>query len=60
MNSQIFKGQLQGSKFIGLKSFLYRWKSLGTKISKMGSHDPFWCLKHKLWPKEGSGIKLSI
>jgi hypothetical protein len=25
-------------------------------MSKMGSHDPFGHLKHKLWPKEGSGI----
>jgi hypothetical protein len=29
-------------------------------MSKMGFHDPFGYLKHKLWPKEGSGIKLSI
>jgi hypothetical protein len=27
---------------------------------KMGSHDPFWHLKYKLWPKEGSKIKLAI
>jgi hypothetical protein len=26
----------------------------------MGSHDPFGHLKHKLWPKERSGIKLAI
>jgi hypothetical protein len=26
----------------------------------MGSHDPFGHLKHKLWPKEGSGVNLSI
>jgi hypothetical protein len=26
----------------------------------MGSHDPFGYLKHKLWPKERSGIKLPI
>jgi len=29
-------------------------------MSKMGSHDPFKYLKHKLWPKEGLGIKLLI
>jgi len=29
-------------------------------MSKMGSHDPFGYLKHKLWPKEGLGVKLSI
>jgi hypothetical protein len=26
----------------------------------MGLHDPFEKLKHKLWPKEGSGVKLPI
>jgi hypothetical protein len=26
----------------------------------MGSHDPFGHLKHKLWPKEGPRVKLSI
>jgi hypothetical protein len=25
-------------------------------MSKMGLHDPFGHLKHKLWPKERSGI----
>jgi len=60
MDSRIFKEQLQGSKPIGLKSFLYHWKSLGTQMSKMGSHDPFGHLKHKLWPKERSIIKLAI
>jgi len=29
-------------------------------MSKMGLHDPFGHLKHKLWPKEGSGVKLAI
>jgi hypothetical protein len=28
-------------------------------MSQMGFHDPFGHLKHKLWPKEGSGVKLS-
>jgi hypothetical protein len=27
---------------------------------KVGSHDPFRHLKHKLWPKEGSWLKLAI
>jgi hypothetical protein len=26
----------------------------------MGFHDPFEYLKHKLWPKEGLGIKVLI
>ncbi len=29
-------------------------------MSKMGSHDPFKHLKHKLWPKERPKIKLII
>jgi hypothetical protein len=29
-------------------------------MSKMWSHDPFGYLKHKLWPKEGPGVKLPI
>jgi len=28
--------------------------------SKMGLHDPFGYLKHKLWPKEGRGVKLAV
>ncbi len=27
---------------------------------KMGSHDPFKYLKHKLWPNEGPGVKVSF
>ncbi len=26
----------------------------------MGSHDPFGHLKHKLWPKKRSGVKLAV
>jgi hypothetical protein len=29
-------------------------------MSKMSSHDPFGRLKHKLWPKEGSKVKLAV
>jgi hypothetical protein len=29
-------------------------------MSNMGSHDPFEYLKHKLWPKEGLGVKVPI
>ncbi len=29
-------------------------------MSKMGSHDPFGHLKHKLWPKERPRVKLAI
>jgi len=60
MNFKIFKKQLQGSKFIGLKNFLYQQKALEHYMSKMSLHEPFGYLKHKLWPKEGSVVKLSI
>jgi hypothetical protein len=29
-------------------------------MSEVGLHDPFGQLKHKLWPREGSGVKLAI
>jgi hypothetical protein len=57
---QVFRGRLQGSKLNGLRSSLYHWKALGTYMSKMGSYDPFEYLKHKLWPKEGAGVKLAV
>jgi hypothetical protein len=60
MDSQIFREQLQGSKPNGLKKNLYHWKAIETYMSKMGSHDPFGHLKHKLWSKERLGVKLTI
>jgi hypothetical protein len=60
MDFWIFIKQFEGSKLIGLKISLYHWKFLKNWMSKMGLHDPFEYLKHKLWPKEGSGIKVSI
>jgi hypothetical protein len=29
-------------------------------MSEIGSYDPFGYLKHKLWSKEGSGVKLAV
>jgi hypothetical protein len=52
MDSRIFEGRLQGSKFIWLKSSLYHWKALKIYMFEMGLHDPFGDLKHKLWPKK--------
>jgi hypothetical protein len=60
MDFWIFTEQFQGSKPIELKIYLYHWKALGTQMSKMGLHDPFGHLKHKLWLKEGSEVKLII
>jgi hypothetical protein len=60
MESRIFKDIFQGSKLIGLKNYLYHWKNLENYMSKMGLHDPFEYLKHKLWPKERLRVKVSI
>jgi hypothetical protein len=50
----------QRPKFIGLKISLYHCKALEIYMFKMGLDDLFEYLKHKLWPKEGLGIKVSI
>jgi len=60
MDFQIFKEQFQGSKLSRLRISLYDWKAFETQMSRMGSHDPFGHLKHKLWPKEGLGVNLAI
>jgi hypothetical protein len=60
MDSRIFKGQLHGSKLNGLRCSLYHWKSLETWMSKMSLHRSFAHLKHKIWPKEGLGVKLAV
>jgi hypothetical protein len=57
---RIFKEVFQRPKFIGLKISLYHWKALEIYMFKMGLDDPFEYLKHKLWPKERLGIKVSI
>jgi hypothetical protein len=51
---------LQGSKHLALRCFLYHWKDLKVKMSKMASHEPFGHLQHKLWSKEGPGVKLAV
>jgi hypothetical protein len=57
---KFLKSECRGSKPIRLKCSLYHWKNLETYMSKMGSHDPFGSLKHKLWPKERSKVKLKV
>jgi hypothetical protein len=55
-----FKGRLQGLKHLALRRSLYHWKAIKTKISKMGLHEPFGHLQHKLWQKERPGVKLAV
>ncbi len=60
VDSQNFRERLQGSKFNGSWRSLYHWKALEAYMSKMGSLSSFEHLKHKLWPKEGPGVELSV
>jgi hypothetical protein len=60
MDSQIFKRQLKGSKLIGFRSSLFHYKVFQIYMFKMGSHDPFRNLKHKLWSKERPRVKSLI
>jgi hypothetical protein len=60
MDFQIFKKNLQRSKPIRLKNYLYHQKVIEMWMSKMGLHNSFGYMKHKLWLKERSGIKLTI
>jgi hypothetical protein len=53
MDSKFSKSNLKGQNSLD-------WKVLEMKMFKMVLHDPFDYLQHKLWPKEGSGVKLSI
>jgi hypothetical protein len=59
-DSQKLRVRLQGSKHLALKYSLYRWKGLEVEMSKMASHESFGHLQHKLWSKEGSGVKLAV
>jgi hypothetical protein len=59
-DSQKLKAQLQGSKHLALRRSWYRWKGLEVQMSKMASHEPFGHLQHKLWSKEGLGVKLAV
>ncbi len=60
VDSWMFRERLQVSKPNSSKISLYHCKVIETWMSKMGLHDPFGHLKHKLWPKEGPRIKLII
>ncbi len=58
--SEISKKRSQRSKPIASWIFLYHSKAIETKMSKMVLHNPFGHLKHKLQPKERSGLKLAV
>jgi hypothetical protein len=60
MDSRMFRKLFQGSKPNELRSYLYHWKAIETSMFKMGFYDPFGHLKHKLWPKARSGVKLVV
>jgi hypothetical protein len=49
--------RVKTDRFEGFFISLKRYWNLDVKICL---HDPFWHLKHKLWPKERSKVKLAI
>jgi hypothetical protein len=49
-----------GVKTHFIETFLISLKSFWTLMSEMALHDSFGHFKHKLWPKERSGIKLIV
>jgi hypothetical protein len=59
-DSRKLRVRLQGSKHLNLRCSLYRWKGLEAWMSKMASHESFGHPKHKLWSKEGPGVKLAV
>jgi hypothetical protein len=59
MDSWILKYRMGQTHWVQ-KFFISLKNSWNINVFKMGSHDSFGWLKHKLWPKEGSGVKLPI
>ncbi len=55
-----FQKVIVGVKTHWIEKFLIPLEIYWNIDVKMGLHDPFGYLKHKLWPKEGSGVKLPI
>jgi len=55
-----FQRVILGVKTHFIEKFFTPLKYLGMPMFKMGLYDPFEYLKHKLWSKEGLGVKLSI
>jgi hypothetical protein len=55
-----FQGVIAGVKTHWFKELFISLKSYWNVDLKMGLHDPFGHLKHKLWPKERPGVKLAI
>jgi hypothetical protein len=57
VDSQTFRERLQRSKHLVLRSSLYHQKAIEVWMSKMGSHNPFGHLQHKLWQEERPRVK---
>jgi len=58
--SQIFREKIEGSKTHWIDDIFIPLKRFRNVDVKMGLHDQFEYLQHKLWPKERLGIKVSI
>jgi hypothetical protein len=51
---------IAGVKTQWIEKFFISLKTIEIYMFKMGSHDPFGHLKHKLWPKERPRVKLAV
>jgi len=58
--SQIFREKFEGSKTHWIEDVFIPLKRFRDVDVKMGLHDQFEYLQHKLWPKERLGIKVLI
>jgi len=57
---EFLESNCRGQNSMDCKIIYIIRKLLKHRCLKMGSHDPFGHLKHNLWPKERSGVKLVI
>jgi hypothetical protein len=54
------QSSIAGIKTPCIGAFLYHWKTIKAKMLKMGLHEPFGHLQHKLWQKKKPKVKLAI
>jgi hypothetical protein len=59
-DSRKFKAWLQGSKHLAFYVFFLPLERSWSVNVKMTLHEPFGHLQHKIWSKEGLGVKLAV
>jgi hypothetical protein len=55
-----FQSSIVGVKTPHIGVFFISWENYQSVDVKNGSHGPFGHLQHKLWQKEGPGVKLAV